>query len=96
MGGQLLWGVYKEKRLSESSYIAEIKAMGVKEIQFLQLLRKQLELSDINAPIPILNNNQGSINWIESGCKAIEKLQQENISQSKIAEARLHNEINIL
>ena len=98
MGGPLLWGVYREKRLSGSSCIAEIKAMheGVKEIQFIRHLMRQLGLSDVNNPTPILNDNKGSVDWVESGCKATKKLRHENISEFKIAEARLHDEIDIL
>ena len=57
---------------------------------------KQLGLSDVNTPTPILNDNQGSVDWVESGYKATKKLRHENISEFKIAEARLLNEINIL
>ena len=32
---------------------------------------KQLGLPDIAYPNPLLNNNQGSIDWIEFGCKPI-------------------------
>ena len=68
----------------------------VKEIRFIRHLKRQLGLSDVNTLTPILNNNQGSVDQVESGCKATKKLQQKNISEFKIAEARLHDEINIL
>ena len=57
---------------------------------------RQLGLSDVNNPTPILNYNKGSVDWVESGCKATKKLRHKNISEFKIAEARLHNEVNIL
>ena len=57
---------------------------------------KILGLSDINAPTPILSNNQGSIDWVESKGIATKKLRHENTNEFKIAEARFHNEINIL
>ena len=52
-------GVYRKIQLSGSSCIVEIKAMhkGVKEIQFIWHLMKQLGLSDVNTQTPILNNN---------------------------------------
>ena len=97
MGGPICWGVYREKRLSGSSCIAEIKAMheGVKEIQYLRHLMRQLGLSDVNNPTPVLNDNKGSVDWVESGCKATKKLRHENISELSIAEGRLNGEVNI-
>ena len=97
MGGPICWGVYREKRLSGSSCIAEIKAMheGVKEIQFLRHLMRQLGLSDVNNPTPVLNDNKGSVDWVESGCKATKKLRHENISELSIAEGRLNGEVEI-
>ena len=43
---------------------------GVKEIQYLRHLMRQLGLSDVNNPTPVLNDNKGSVDWVESGCKA--------------------------
>ena len=42
---------------------------------------KQLGLPDVDFPTSLLNDNQGSIDWIESGCKLIEKLRHENLSK---------------
>ena len=42
---------------------------------------KQLGLPDVEFPTPLLNNNQGSTDWIESGCKSTKKLQHENLSE---------------
>ena len=68
----------------------------MKEIQFIQYLMRQLELSGVITLTPILNNSKGSVDWVEIGCKATKKLRHKNISEFKIAEARLHDEINIL
>ena len=57
---------------------------------------KYLELSDIESPTHILNHKQGNIYCVEIKCKAIGKLRHKNISEFKIAEARLHDETNIL
>ena len=57
---------------------------------------RQLGLSNVNNLTSILNNNKGSVDWVESGCKATKKLRHENISGLKIAIARLNDEINIL
>lgn len=57
---------------------------------------KHLGLSDVNTPTPILNDNQGGVDWVESGCKTTKKLRYKNISGFKMSEARLHKEINIL
>ena len=62
----------------------------------IQLLMKQLGLSDVYSLTPILNDNQGSIDWVESRRKTTTKLRHKNISEFKIAEARLLDEINIL
>ena len=69
---------------------------GVKEIQFIRNLIRQLGLSDVNTPTPILNGNKSSLDWVESGCKATMKLRHENISEFNIAIARLYDDINIL
>ena len=68
---------------------------AVKKIQFIRHLMRQLGLPDVKLPTPMLIDNQGSVDWVESGCKATKKLRHENISEFKIAEARMHKEINI-
>ena len=67
MGGPLLWGVQREKRGSRSSCIAELKAIdaGIKAIQYLRHLIRQLGLPDIDYPTPTLNDNRGIIDWID-------------------------------
>ena len=37
-----------------------------------------------------MNDNQGSIDWIEYGCKPTKKLRHENLSELGIKEAREH------
>ena len=95
MGGPLMWGVTREKRGSRSSCIAELKAIdeGIKGIQFLKKLMQQLGLPDVNAPTPVLNDNRGSLDWIESGCRPSKKLRHENLAELGIAEAKAHNEV---
>ena len=56
---------------------------------------RQLGLPDVDFPTPLLNDNQGSIDWIESGCKPTKKLRHENLSELGIYEARLYNEVDI-
>ena len=55
---------------------------------------KQLGLPD-NFPTPLLNNNQGSIDWIKSGCKPTKKLRHKNLSELGIYEAQLYKEVEI-
>ena len=76
--------------------MAELKAVdqGVKGIQYLRHLMKQLGLADTDLPTPILNDNRGSIDWIESGCKPTKKLRHENLAELGIAEAKQHNEVS--
>ena len=56
---------------------------AVKEIQFIRHLMRQLGLHEVTLPNPMLNDNQGSVDWVESGCKATKKLRHKNISDSK-------------
>ena len=95
MGGPLLWGVQREQRGSRSSCIAEIKAIdqGIRGIQYLRHLMRQLGLPDINFPTPLMNDNQGSIDWIASGCKPTKKMRHENLAELGITEAKKYNEI---
>ena len=97
MGGPLHWGVHREKRGSRSSCFAEIKSIdkGIRAIQYLRHLMRQLGLPDVDFNTPLLNDNQGSIDWIESGCKPTKKLRHENLSELGIYEARLYNEVDI-
>ena len=57
---------------------------------------RQLGLSDVSYPTPILNDNRGSIDWIESGCKPTKKLRHENLAELGIAEAKRHGEVSFL
>ena len=56
---------------------------------------RQLGLSDVNVPTPLLNDNRGSINWIDSGCGPTKKLHHENLTKLGIAEAKQNDEIVI-
>ena len=75
--------------------MAEIKSIdnGIRAIQYLRHLMKQLGLPDVDFPTPLLDDNQGSIDWIESRCKPTKKLRYENLSELGISEAREHDEI---
>ena len=77
--------------------MAELKSIdkGIKGIQYLRHLMKQLGLSDIDYPTPLLNDIQGSIDWIESGCRPTKKLRHEYLADLGIAEARQHGEVKI-
>ena len=95
MGGPILWGVQREKRGSRSSCIAELKAidMGIKGIQYIRHLMEQIGLPDIDYPTPVLNDNRGSIDWIDAGCKPTKKLRHENLVELGIYEAKQYNEV---
>ena len=56
---------------------------------------KQLGLPDIKYQTPLMNNNQESIDWIESGCKPTEKLRHENLSELGIKEARAYKAVQL-
>jgi hypothetical protein len=97
MGGAILWGVHREKRISGSSCEAEIKAMddGTKAIQFLRHLIKQLRLKEATDATPLLNDNRGSCDWTNNGGIVSKKLRHANISEFRVLEAAKHNEINV-
>ena len=97
MGGAILWGVLKEKRASGSSCEAEIKAMdnGVKDVQFMRHLTEQLGLRDSSDPIPVLNDNKGSVDWVNNGGVATKKLRHANIREARVAEAHTFGEVNV-
>ena len=80
MGSPLLWGVQREKRGSGSSCMAELKAVdeGIKGIQYLRHLMIELGLPDVEYPTPVLNDNQGAVDWIDSGCEPTKKIRHEN------------------
>ena len=96
-GGPLYWGVHQEKRGIRSSCMAEIKYIdgGIRGIQYLRHLMKQLGLPDVEYPTPLMNDNQGSINWIKSGCKPTKKLRHENLSELGTKEAREHKKVQL-
>ena len=77
----LYWGVHQKKRSSRSFYMAENKSIddGICAIQYLRHLMKQLGLPDVDFPTSLLNDNQGSIDWIKSGCKPTKKLKNMKI-----------------
>ena len=77
--------------------MAEIKSIddGIKAIKYLQHLMKQLSLSNIEYPTPLMNDNKGSIDWIESECKPTKKLRHKNLSELEIKEAREYNEVQL-
>lgn len=59
-------------------------------------MTKQLRLSDINSPTPILNNNQGRADWVESGCKTTTTNYGTNkLVNSKLQKNSCIKEINI-
>ena len=76
MGGGVILGVHREKRGSRNSCMAVIKSINdsIRGIQYLRHLMKQLGLPNVKYPTPLMNNNQGSIDWIESGYKPTKKL----------------------
>ena len=77
--------------------MAKIKSIdgGIRGIQYLRHLMKQLGLPDIEYPTPLMNDNQGSIDWIELGCKPTKKLRHENLSKLGIKEAREYKEVQL-
>ena len=97
MGGPLYWGVHRKKRGSRSPCMAKIKSIDdvIRAIQYLRHLMKQLGLPDIKYPTPLMNNNQGSIDWIESSCKPTKKLVHKNLSELGIKESRAYKEVQL-
>ena len=96
-GGPIAWKVIREKRISRSSCEAEIKAMDgcTKEIQYLRHLLQDLGEADGIAPTPLYNNNQGAIQWTETGSMTQKKLRHLNIRELAVLEARNEGEVDI-
>ena len=57
---------------------------------------KQLNLPDVEYPTPVLNDNRGSVDWTDSGCKPTKKLRHENLAELGISEAKSFGEVSIL
>ena len=53
----------------------------------------QLGLADTDHPTPLYNNNRGSLDWIESGCKSTKKLRHKNLAELSIYEAKHNDEV---
>ena len=97
MGGPLEWGVIREKEISGSSCIAEIKAVdeGVKAMQHTRHLMKELEMEEGNSTTPLLNDNKGAIDWIHNGCKISERTRHENIRELRVVEKKLSEDVDV-
>ena len=53
-------------------------------------------LPDVEYPTPVLNDNRGSVDWTDSGCKPSKKLRHENLAELGISEAKSYGEVSIL
>ena len=53
---------------------------------------RQLGSPDVDFPASLLNDNQGSIYWIKSGCNSTEKIQHKNLLELG-NEARKYKEV---
>ena len=49
----------------------------------------------MDVPTPLLNDNRGSIDWIDSGCRPTKKLRHENLSELGIVEAKENDKVVI-
>ena len=96
-GGPIAWKVIREKRISRSSCEAEIKAMDgcTKEIQYLRPLLQDLGEADGSTATPVYNDNQGAIQWTQTGSLTQKKLRHLNIRELAVLEARKAGEIDI-
>ena len=97
MGGPLYRVFIGTNEVVKCSCMAQIKSIdnGIRAIQYLRYLMKQLRLPDIEYPTPLMNDSQGSIDWIESGCKPTKKFRHENLSECGIKEARAYKEVQL-
>ena len=66
----------------------------IKGVQFLRHLMQQMRLPNVDKPTPILNNNCGSLDWIQSGCYPTKELCHKNLEELGIEEAKLYNEVD--
>jgi hypothetical protein len=84
-GGPIAWGCMREPKTSRSSCEAEIYALdeGTKTVEMIRHLMEDLGLPDVNQPTPLLNDNQGSVNW-SHGASVSKKLRHINIREISV------------
>ena len=95
-GGPIWWKVEREERCSRSSCEAEIKSIDLitKEGQHITYLMEEMGLSDVSQPIPIYNDNKGTVDW--SGTGAITKrLRHLNMRQVAVRDAIAAGEVTV-
>ncbi len=94
-GCPILWKTHREQRTSRSSCEAEIKAIDecVKNAQMFRHLLQDLQLLDPMLPIPVYNDNHGSVDW--SNSFSTKGMRHVNIWENAVREARLLNEVSI-
>jgi len=94
--GPVAWGLTRETRISGSSCEAEIKAVdeGTKGTQYVRYLEEELAIADPGIPTPLLNDNNGAVDWSQTG-KISKKLRHVNIREFRVRQARKAGEIDI-
>ena len=68
---------------------------GTKSIQFIRHLMKQLKLPEVEHPTPLVNDNQGSVDWSNNGGIVSKKLRHANIEELRVLEAKSAGEIEV-
>ena len=95
-GGPIWWKVEREERCSRSSCEAEIKSMDLaaKEGLHAVFIMRELGVKDAAHPIPLYNDNRGSVDW--SGTGAITKrLRHLNMREVAIRDSIAHGELAV-
>jgi hypothetical protein len=92
----MLWKTHKEARISRSSCEAEVKSMDkcFKNAQMFRHVLSDLNLLDPHCPIPVYNDNCGSVEW--SNSFSTKGMHHVNIRENPVWEARLMNKVSIL
>lgn len=88
--------MHKESHISCSSCEAEVKTTDecIKNAQMFCHLLSDLQLLDRSCPIPVYNDNGGSVDW--SNSFSTKGMRHVNICENSIQEAHLLNEVSIL
>jgi len=85
--GPVLWKCHREKRTSRSSCEAEVKATDecTKSVQMFRHLLSEIGGFDLSKPTPILNDNQGAVDWCKT--TSTKGMRHVNIRENCVREA---------
>ena len=96
MGGPVAWIVNREKKPSRSSCEAEIHAVdeGCRLTEYARFLLEELGEPEASAPVPLYNDNQGTVDW-SATCCVNKRLRHMNIREITVLQSKLDGTVDI-